>query len=240
MSTLKSNTIEPATATTLSLGAVGDNVTVSADSIQTNLYKDSGGNTLFQSNGSGTLSNVNSGLLGDGPKLITTNTSTSTSLFSFTSDIDSTYDLYMFTMINLQPLTNSTDIELQFSTNAGVGYGVSKTTNLWYAINDEGGGTGSIAINDGMSLDNSTSPQKIAYGVGNTDQTSSGILYLYSPSDTTYIKHWYLTTNFYRADDNSQQFFVGGYCSTGSAINALKIYAQSGNIKGTIKMYGIS
>ena len=72
MSTLKSNVIEPATGTTLSLGAVGDNVTVSADSIQTNLYKDAGANTIFQSDGAGTLSNVNSGLKGVCPGLSAT------------------------------------------------------------------------------------------------------------------------------------------------------------------------
>ena len=77
MSTLKSNVIEPATGTTLSLGASGDNVLVSSDSLQTNLYKDAGGNTIFQSDGAGTLSNVNSGIKGAGPQLILSKTASS-------------------------------------------------------------------------------------------------------------------------------------------------------------------
>ena len=81
MATLKSNLIEPATGTDLNIGAAGDILTLSSDSIQTNLYKDSGGNTIFQSDGAGTLSNVNSGLQGSGPNLITTQTASGVSDF---------------------------------------------------------------------------------------------------------------------------------------------------------------
>ena len=60
MSTLKSNTIEPATGTNLSLGVAGDLIDVTSDTLQLNTWKDSGGNTLFVSDGSGNLSSVNS------------------------------------------------------------------------------------------------------------------------------------------------------------------------------------
>ena len=62
MGTLRAKTIEPATGSTLTLGASGDTVTVSSDSIKVNTFKDAGGNTLFTSDGAGTLSSVNSGL----------------------------------------------------------------------------------------------------------------------------------------------------------------------------------
>ena len=58
MGKLRVHNIEAQTGTNVDLGAAGDVVTFASDSIQTNLYKDSGGNTIFQSNGSGTLSNV--------------------------------------------------------------------------------------------------------------------------------------------------------------------------------------
>ena len=56
MSTLKAHNIEPATGTDVALGAAGDSITVSGDSLKLNTFKDAGGNTLFTSNGSGTLS----------------------------------------------------------------------------------------------------------------------------------------------------------------------------------------
>ena len=77
------------------------------------------------------------------------------------------------------------------------------------------------------------------YSVGNSDQSGSGVLHLFAPSSTTYVKQFYTTTQFYRSDDNSQEFFIGGYCNTTSAVNAMKVYAQSGNIKGSIYLYGI-
>jgi hypothetical protein len=95
MSTLKTHNIEPATGTDVALGAAGDTITISGDSLKLNTLKDSGGNTLFSSDGSGTVTNINSGLRG-GPILITTNSFTGASSSSFTSGIDSTYDKYMF------------------------------------------------------------------------------------------------------------------------------------------------
>ena len=74
MGKLRVHNIEAQTGTNVDLGAAGDVVTFASDSLQTNLYKDSGGNTLFQSDGAGTLSNVNSAMSGSGPKLILSQT----------------------------------------------------------------------------------------------------------------------------------------------------------------------
>ena len=49
MGKLRVHNIEAQTGTNVDLGAAGDVVTFASDSIQTNLYKDSGGNTLFRS-----------------------------------------------------------------------------------------------------------------------------------------------------------------------------------------------
>jgi len=108
MGTLKSNVIEPATGTNLSLGASGDVIDVTSDTLQLNTWKDSGGNTLFTSDGSGTLSSINSALdIGGGPNLIQSQTASSSAAISFTSGIDSTYDKYMFVFVNINPATNS-------------------------------------------------------------------------------------------------------------------------------------
>ena len=64
MAKLRSSNIEPSTATTLTLGASGDSIAVSSDSIKANTWQDVGANSLFVSNGSGTLSSVNSSLSG--------------------------------------------------------------------------------------------------------------------------------------------------------------------------------
>ena len=77
------------------LGTTGDTVLVTAGaSLNVNTVKDSGGNTLFTSDGSGNLSSVNAGLTGK-PVLITTNTVTDGASSAFTG-LSSTYKLYTF------------------------------------------------------------------------------------------------------------------------------------------------
>ena len=115
MSKLRVHNIEAQSGTNVDLGAAGDVVTLASDSIQTNLYKDSGANTLFQSNGSGTLSNVNTGLKGAGPVLISTTTvSSAVSSIEFTG-ISNTYSLYQFIFLNVAPSTN--DVYFQAAGN---------------------------------------------------------------------------------------------------------------------------
>ena len=100
MSSLETRKIEPATGTTVTLGAGGDTVLVSADQLKTNTVKDAGGNTIFTSNGAGTLSSVNSGLKG-GMIFISSQIASSSSSISFTSGLDSTYDEYVFYFVNV-------------------------------------------------------------------------------------------------------------------------------------------
>ena len=103
MAKLRSSNIEPSTGTTLALGASGDSIAVSSDSIKANTWQDLGGNNLFVSNGSGTLSNVNSELSGGGYSLISSTTFSSQSTVNITSGIDSTYDEYVFVCTDLRP-----------------------------------------------------------------------------------------------------------------------------------------
>ena len=132
MSTLKSNVIEPATGTNLTLGASGDLIDVPSDTLQLNTWKDSGGNTLFVSDGSGNLSSINSALsLGGGPKLIQTQTvTTDTASISFTSGLDSTYKKYMVVWTDVRPGTDFVDFRFQGSTNAGGAYAVTMQTAM--------------------------------------------------------------------------------------------------------------
>ena len=243
MSTLKSNVIEPATGTDLSLGAVGDNVTVSSDSLQTNLYKDSGGNTLFQSDGAGTLSNVNSGLKGAGPMLIQSQTASGSSGVAFTTGIDSTYDRYMFVFFNINVSADTAYFTFQSSTDGGSSYGVINTSYFYEAHQyyDWSTGTG-LAIDSSRDAAQSTSYILLTTHLDNGATTGcSGILNLYAPSSATYTKNWRARTE--------QQFYIptsaidvhtGGYFNTTTAINAVNFKTDSGTFDGTIKLYGVT
>ena len=78
--------------------------------------------------------------------------------------------------------------------------------------------------------------------VGNeNDESVSGTLHLFDPSNTTFVKHFISLTNAYNPSDYVFQDYVAGYFNTTSAINAVDFKMSSGNIdSGVIKLYGIS
>ena len=243
MGKLRVHNIEAQTGTNVDLGAAGDVVTLASDSIQTNLYKDSGGNTIFQSDGAGTLSNVNISLSGAGPKLILSQTATTgTANISFTANIDSTYDVYMFVFINIHPSTDGARLDFQGSTNGGSSYGVDLSSTAYTAYHKEDGSSGTLTYAASRDQGSGTTFQELCSGIGtDNDQNAAGILYLYSPASTTYMKNWCCRSNVYELGDYTQEYFMSGYFNTTSAINALRFQMNTGNIDdGTIKMYGIS
>ena len=91
-----------------------------------------------------------------------------------------------------------------------------------------------------MAQDNGFQP--ITRSIGNADdESASGTLTLFAPSDTTFVKHFIATTNAYIYSDYTFNEFVAGYCNTTSAINAVQFKMASNNIdSGVIKLYGIS
>ena len=91
-------------------------------------------------------------------------------------------------------------------------------------------------------LAQSTSYQNICDIVGaDADQSVSGTMFLFSPSSTTFVKHFMFIMNGYTSNDYSQNHFIAGYCNTTSAIDGVDFKFASGNIdSGVIKMYGLS
>ncbi len=178
-----------------------------------------------------------------GLNLITTNTiSSGVSSSSFTSNIDSTYDTYMFKFINMHPATNSVAFQFNLSTDSGSNYNITKTTTYFTAYQDEGGSSTSLGYDGSLDLAQSTSYQSMANPVGNgSDESTSGTIFLFSPSSTSFVKHFICTSNVYHASDYTVNTFMAGYGNTTSAIDAIQFKMSSGNIdSGVIKMYGLS
>jgi hypothetical protein len=78
-------------------------------------------------------------------------------------------------------------------------------------------------------------------GIGNgSDESGCGCLHLFSPSSTTYVKHFYSTISHYHEADGEYNNFIGGYGNTTSAVDAIQFKMDSGNLDGLIQMYGIA
>ena len=236
VTTLNVNTIEPA-GNTLTIGASGDSV-VLADDVKANTYKDAGGNTLFTSDGSGNLSSINSGF-GDKLKLLQTQTFTNQATISFTSGIDSTYKEYIFKFFNLNPATDNVDFLFQVNAVGQSGYNelMHTTSILEWGGESSGGNAAYLA---GGDQDEGTAFQELMQGMGNgADESGGGLLHLYDPANTTYVKHFHTRTQSYERDNQSFSTPTAGYIDTTAAIDEIQFKMSSGNFDGTIKMYGV-
>ena len=176
-----------------------------------------------------------------GLNLITTNTiSSGVSSSSFTSNINSTYDTYMFNFINLHPANNDVIFETNFSTDGGSNYNVTKTTTNFEATHTESGTSG-FKYGTGDDIAQGTGYQRTGLVGSDNDECVCGQLFLFSPSSTVFVKHFFARSQGYYAGTTAWSNFMAGYCNTTSAVNAVDFKMSSGNIdSGVIKMYGLS
>jgi hypothetical protein len=239
MSILEAKTIEPATATTVTLGAAGETVAISASQLKTNTIKDAGGNTLLTSNGSGTLSSVNSAL-GSTMVFISSQTATASSSIEFTSGIDSTYDEYVFYFLNINVSANSDNFVFQVNASGQTGFNETMTTTSFRSYHGEDGSTGVLNYDTSQDQGQGTSYQTLSQSLSNaTDVCCAGELHLFAPSSTTYVKHFYSRFNGIHDSNLSMQDFIAGYINTTAAITQISFKPESGTFDGTIYMYGI-
>tara|TARA_Y100000996_G_scaffold109943_1_gene81242 strand:- start:281 stop:916 length:636 start_codon:yes stop_codon:yes gene_type:complete len=184
--------------------------------------------------------------------LIKTITASSSSTVSFVHGsssvvLDNTYPIYLIKVINAHRSSTGNEQTFTFNLSADTGsnYNVAKTTTLFDAYERE---------NDGSNGFNYIASQDLAQGTGfqnltpevelgqDNDASSSGELFLFNPSSTTYVKHFMWTGNHmsYYSTPWSINSYVAGYGNTTSAVDAIQFKMSSGNIDaGTFKLYGI-
>ncbi len=224
----------------VTLGGTGDSVVVTGNDIRTNALQDAGGNAVFTSNGSGVLSGVNSGL-GGALNLIQSQTASNSASVSFTSGLDSTYDVYVFKFIDINPATDDVKFSVQFNVVAASGFNETMTTSAFRAHHDEADSETGLAYQTGGDQAQGTAYQVITDAIGSGgDESGAGELHLFNPASTTYVKHFYSMTTILQADDSARQYFVGGYVNATGAVDEVSFKMASGNMDGIIKLYGIS
>ena len=178
---------------------------------------------------------------------IKTLTASSSSTLSFVHGssgvvLDSTYPIYVFKFINIHPETDDKNFQFQGSTDGGSSYGVAITSTVFRAGHAEDDSTPTSGYFTADDLAQSTSYQRLDAGRTGNDSDSglSGTLQLFSPSSTTFVKHFIHDSNTHKSNNQSMRAFVAGYFNTTSAINAINFQFASGNIDaGTVKLYGI-
>jgi len=175
--------------------------------------------------------------------LISTSTASASATLDITSGIDSTYPVYEFHFVNLHPQSDA-KFTFQVDTGTNTNYNQQITSSFfitWHKEDDSSAGIGYEGNNDQA---NGTSYQPLTSEIvdsGDADSSISGILTLYDPSSSTYVKHFMAQTNYFQQDPAQQNAYIAGYVNTTTALTRISFKFESGNIDdGVIKMFGVS
>jgi len=156
--------------------------------------------------------------------------------------LDNTYKEYIFYFNNIHPATNSANLQFQASTNTGSSYGIAITSTYFQAQHAEDDSEAALEYDSGSDLAQSTNFQTILGkepGNGN-DESTSGFMHLFDPSNTTFVKHFISRGNCLDAGPMTRDGYAAGYVNTTSAIDAIQFKMNSGNMDaGTISLYGV-
>jgi len=188
------------------------------------------------------VNNQSVSLITEAHTLISTHTASSSSSLDITSGIDSTYDIYEFRYENMHPQTGGSHWSFQVNADGQLDFNETMTTTYFFARHNESDSTASLAYGTGDDQAEGNAYQGLAHYVGaDNDQAASGILQLYAPASTTYVKHFTVESLNAQHSDYSFREMVAGYINTTSAIDEISFKFSSGNIDaGVIKMYGVA
>ena len=188
---------------------------------------------------------LDSGVATGAMTLIKTLTASSSATLSFVDGassvvFDDTYDSYVFKFYNIHAATDDQQLNFNMSIDSGSNYNVTKTTTFFRTFHNEADAT-VLEYRASNDLAQSTAFQNLTTGSFNADDSSiNGELQIFSPSSTTFVKHFISTIIDYANGSSAMNMFIAGYGNTTSAVDAIQFKMSSGNIDvGTIKMYGI-
>ena len=167
-------------------------------------------------------------------------TASSSSDVSFTSGIDSTYGVYVFTFNNIHPATDGAILSVNFR-DGSTAYDATKTSTFFEAYQNESGSATSLGYETSHDLAQGTGIQSLGYIGNGNDESLAGTLYLYNPSNTTFVKHFIARMQGYHNSDLALTSYVAGYCNVTAAIDGVQFSMSSGNIDaGDFCLYGIT
>ena len=168
--------------------------------------------------------------------LATQTASGSPTSLTFSSDIDDTYKEYIFSFENM----HSTNDGANFTFQTGASYNEPITSAAYRSENSDSG-SNNWGFAPANIQGNGTAEQLLYHELDNdNDSAVCGVLHLFNPSSTTYVKQWFSRVQGSKNSDTSMEVYTAGYINTTSALTQVRFTIASGSIQsGTIKMYGV-
>ena len=172
--------------------------------------------------------------------LLSTATASDDASIEFT--LPTAYKQVNFGFYNVTPVAAAADLTFQVNAAGQSGFNETMTTTVFRAYLREDGSGAELNYEDVLDQAQGTAYQLIAYYIGSSaDESCAGILHLFNPASTTFVKHFYSRSNTYSSTNYAFQYFTAGYVNTTTNLSEIAFKMSSGNISsGTIKMWGIS
>jgi hypothetical protein len=142
----------------------------------------------------------------------------------------------------MHPATDGASFQFQVNAAGQSGFNETMTTTVILAHHHESNDATTLAYSTYWDQTGTAYQSIGSYETGNdNDQSSSGILKLYNPFSTTYVKHFTADGSGAYKAEYLVSLKTAGYINTTGAIDEISFAMDSGNIDaGVIKMYGIA
>ncbi|ANS03624.1 hypothetical protein [uncultured Mediterranean phage uvDeep-CGR2-KM22-C255] len=152
------------------------------------------------------------------------------------SNINATYDAYLFTFNDIVPATNNANLFLNFQ----IGGSYINSGGVYEWLHQAGKTDGSSQFQR-WSNDSEDDYLELTYEISSTtaDGGLSGHMYMYTPASTTHYTKVEFNLSAY-SDGDFRPANGAGSIKNAAAVTGVKFYMSSGNItSGTIRMYGV-
>ena len=171
---------------------------------------------------------------------ISKTTASGDSTISIASGIDSTYKLYVITCKNIHPQTTNSEFRINFR-DGGSAYDATKTTTFIKTRHAENDAVAATVYDDGGDVVG-TGGHLLMENVGaDNDASCSGIIYLFDPSSTTFVKHFITDFTSMSGDPMADRVLSAGYINVTAAIDGVQFAFDAGNIDvGDFCLYGLT
>ena len=215
-------------------GIVGSRLNIRGSGLVGSLGTDG---QIFTSSGAGAGAVFEDAAGGGMGSLLTTATASSSAALNFTSDVDSSYSVYLF-------ILNDIDLSADTIFNCRFYIGGSLHTGSDYSVGGQQFDSADVAQPlDGDGLATAHLHNRGLNGEADATKNLSGHVWLFNPSNTSSFQLLTSTLNHISTGGASMTRVYSGAAllATGTACTGISFYPTSGSIdSGTIRMYGMN
>jgi len=191
--------------------------------------------TVLTSGGAGVTPTFAAAGGGGSCVLLEQHTASSSASLDFTTFISSTYDTYVFELLNVLPATSTADLWMRVGTGGGPTWDTGANYTWAYLQYSQ--------IPNGANLGNAgDTKMKIGNSLINTaTKGASGRVELFSPQSTSVHKQFIGHLSITDSSGNYVGAQIGSLYAATTALTGVQVLFSSGNIaSGTIRVYGLS